>query len=52
MHKTFEENGMMGIRETGNMAIKPGETLKLKPRSFYVMLIGLKKELKKTKPMK
>ncbi len=47
VHETFEENGMTGMREAGNLAIKPGETLKLKPRSFHVMLIGLKKELKK-----
>ncbi|MFA6598015.1 MAG: copper chaperone PCu(A)C [Ignavibacteriaceae bacterium] len=47
VHETFEENGMMGMREAGNLEIKPGETLKLKPRSFHVMLIGLKKELKR-----
>jgi len=47
VHETFEENGMMGMREAGNLEIKPGKTLKLKPRSFHVMLIGLKKELKK-----
>jgi len=47
VHETFEENGMMGMREAGSLEIKPGGTLKLKPRSFHVMLIGLKKELKK-----
>ena len=47
VHETFEEDGLMGMREAGNLEIKPGETLRLKPRSFHVMLIGLKKELKK-----
>lgn len=47
VHETFEENGMMGMREAAHLEIKPGETLRLKPRSFHVMLIGLKKELKK-----
>ncbi len=46
VHETYEENGMMGMREAGNLEIKSGETLKLKPRSFHVMLIGLKKDLK------
>ena len=45
VHETFEEDGMMGMREAGILTIKPGETLKLKPRSFHVMLIGLKKDL-------
>jgi len=46
VHETYEENGMMGMREAGNLEIKSSETLKLKPRSFHVMLIGLKKDLK------
>jgi len=46
IHETFEENGMMGMREAGNQVIQPGKTFQLKPRSFHVMLIGLKKDLK------
>ncbi|NCQ19371.1 MAG: hypothetical protein COW85_11305 [Ignavibacteria bacterium CG22_combo_CG10-13_8_21_14_all_37_15] len=46
VHETFEENGMMGMREAGKLEIKHDETLQLKPRSFHVMLIGLKKDLK------
>ncbi len=45
VHETFEENGMMGMREAENIEIKPGGILKLKPRSYHVMLIGLKKDL-------
>ncbi|MFA6026680.1 MAG: copper chaperone PCu(A)C, partial [Ignavibacteriaceae bacterium] len=29
VHETYEENGMMGMREAGNLEIKSGETLKL-----------------------
>jgi len=36
VHETFEENGMMGMREAENLEIKSGETLRLKPRSFHV----------------
>ncbi|MCK9425694.1 MAG: copper chaperone PCu(A)C [Ignavibacteriaceae bacterium] len=46
IHETYEENGMMGMREVGNLEIKSGQTLQLKPRSYHVMLIGLKKDLK------
>jgi len=46
IHETFEENGMMGMREAGNRVIQPGATFQLKPRSFHVMLIGMKKDLK------
>jgi copper(I)-binding protein len=46
IHETYEENGMMGMREVGNLEIKSGKTLQLKPRSYHVMLIGLKKDLK------
>ena len=46
IHETYEENGMTGMREANNLEIKPGETLRLKPRSFHIMLINLKKDLK------
>jgi len=46
VHETFEEEGMMGMREIKALEIKPGETLHLKPRSYHIMLINLKKELK------
>ena len=45
VHETFEENGMMGMREAAHLEIKPGATLVLKPRSYHIMLIGLKKDL-------
>lgn len=45
IHETYEENGMVGMREANNLEIKSGETFKLKPRSFHVMLINLKKDL-------
>jgi len=47
IHETYEENGMVGMREVKMLEIKPGETLHLKPRSYHVMLINLKKDLKK-----
>jgi periplasmic copper chaperone A len=40
------ENGVAKMRPVnGGLEIKPGETVELKPGSFHVMFVGLKKPL-------
>jgi copper(I)-binding protein len=40
------ENGVMKMRLVqAGLEIKPGETVELKPESFHVMFVGLKKPL-------
>jgi copper(I)-binding protein len=46
VHEMKMENGVMKMRlVTGGLQIKPGETIELKPGSFHVMFVGLKKPL-------
>jgi copper(I)-binding protein len=48
VHETTTENGVMKMRPiTGGLEIKPGETVELKPGSFHIMFVGLKKPLTK-----
>jgi copper(I)-binding protein len=45
-HEMRMENGVAKMRPvTGGLEIKPGETVELKPGSFHVMFVGLKKPL-------
>jgi len=47
IHETTVVNGVMQIREVaGGLAIPADGSVKLKPGSYHVMLIGLKKPLK------
>jgi copper(I)-binding protein len=53
VHRMDMENGVMTMRPVeGGLEIKPSETVELKPGSFHVMLIGLKKPLEKGQRVK
>ena len=46
VHEMTMENGVAKMRPVkGGLEIKPGETVELKPGSFHVMFVGLKKPL-------
>jgi periplasmic copper chaperone A len=46
VHDMVMENGVAKMRPVeGGLAIKPGETVELKPGSFHIMLMGLKQPL-------
>ena len=46
VHEMKMENGVAKMRPlTSGLEIKPGETVELKPGSFHVMFLGLKKPL-------
>jgi hypothetical protein len=46
LHEMTMENGVAKMRPVkGGLEIKPGETVELKPGSFHVMFVGLKKPL-------
>jgi len=46
VHDMKMENGIAKMRPVkGGLEIKPGETVELKPGSFHVMFVGLKKPL-------
>jgi copper(I)-binding protein len=46
IHEMVMENGVMRMGElAGGLAIPPGETVKLEPGGYHVMLMGLKEPL-------
>ena len=46
IHEMKMENGVAKMRPIkGGLEIKPGDTVELKPGSFHVMFVGLKKPL-------
>jgi copper(I)-binding protein len=46
VHEMTMDNGVAKMRPVkGGLEIKPGETVELKPGSFHVMFVGLKKSL-------
>jgi hypothetical protein len=46
VHEMSMDNGVAKMRAVkGGLEIKPGETVELKPGSFHVMFVGLKKPL-------
>jgi copper(I)-binding protein len=46
VHEMSMDNGVARMRPIkGGLEIKPGETVELKPGSFHVMFVGLKKPL-------
>lgn len=47
LHNHFKVDGMMKMREVPHISIKQHQAVELKPGSYHVMLIGLKKPLKK-----
>ena len=47
VHETTMENSVAKMRPVaGGIAIKPGETVELKPGSFHIMFMGLKQPTK------
>ena len=48
IHQMKMENGVMKMRPVeGGLEIKPGQTVKLDPAGYHVMLMGLNQQLKK-----
>ena len=46
LHSMTMDNGVMKMRPiAGGLEIKPGETVELKPGSYHLMFVGLKKPL-------
>jgi copper(I)-binding protein len=46
VHEMSMENGVAKMRPVnGGLEIKPGQTVELKPGSFHIMFVGLKKPL-------
>lgn len=46
LHEMSMDNGVAKMRPVrGGLEIKPGETVELRPGSYHVMLVGLKKPL-------
>jgi copper(I)-binding protein len=52
LHNHVKVDGMMKMREVSHIAIKQHGAVELKPGSYHVMLIGLKKPLKKGQVIK
>jgi len=47
VHRMSMDNGVMKMRPvTGGLEIKPGETIKLDPTGYHLMIVGLKQPLK------
>jgi periplasmic copper chaperone A len=47
VHEMKMDNGVMKMRPvTGGLEIKPGQTVKLEPGGYHVMLVGLTQQLK------
>lgn len=47
LHETYKtDDDRMGMRKVESLEIKSGETLQFKPRSYHVMLIKLKDDLR------
>jgi copper(I)-binding protein len=47
MHETFNQNGMMGMRQVKVIPIQAKSMLEFKPGGYHVMVMNLKKDLKK-----
>jgi copper(I)-binding protein len=53
VHEVTLDNGIMRMRPVaGGLAIKPGETVELKPQSFHLMLTGLTQPIEQGKSFK
>lgn len=46
IHESMHNHGMVKMQRIAALDIKAGETVTLKPGSFHIMLMGLKKPLK------
>lgn len=47
VHEMNMDGGMMHMRPVGRLAVEPGKPLELKPGSYHIMLMDLKKPLTK-----
>ena len=47
LHEMVMDNNVMKMRALPSLDVKPGQTVELKPGSYHVMLIDLKKPLTK-----
>ena len=45
LHETINDGGVMKMREVAQLVLAPGQPIVLKPGSYHIMLIGLKKPL-------
>ena len=45
LHETINDGGVMKMREVLQLALSPGQPIVLKPGSYHIMLIGLKRPL-------
>lgn len=45
IHKSYEKEGMTGMRPAGQLVIEPGGRLELEPGGFHVMLMQVKRPL-------
>lgn len=45
LHTHINDNGVMKMRQVADIPLKAGQTTELKPGSYHIMLIGLKKPL-------
>lgn len=53
IHEMSMDKGVMRMRPVADgVAIKPGETVELKPQSFHIMMTGLKQPIEKGKSFK
>ena len=53
IHEMSMDNGVMKMRPVvQGIEIKPGQTIELKPGSYHVMFVGLKKPLAQGEPVK
>lgn len=52
LHNHIKINGMMKMREVESITIKKNKSIELKPGSYHIMLIGIKKALKKGQEVK
>jgi copper(I)-binding protein len=53
IHEMSMEKGVMKMRPMPDgVEIKPDETVELKPGSFHIMMMGLKKPIERGKPFK
>ncbi len=46
IHQTKMNNGIMSMDRVDEIAVSKGKTAQLKPGSYHIMLIGIKKDLK------
>ena len=46
VHQSYEKDGIMRMEHAGDLTIKAGETLVMKPGGYHIMLMQLKEQLK------